>query len=195
MNLNYALMNLAAMYPASRVRDEAIKFKSVTGRWPEPHDISKLAGLGPRKVQNVWSEVAWELGFGDLLGSSIFVMEGLFPSYLRSSGEAFDPSLVHRALGLVKPCDACLIILRDLCECTEQRTLEIISLCSKEWDRAHEADAVDSILDEVTHQSGVIVNCPWDVNLFEIKSRGRLAVRLFRARSRLFELLAAKSGS
>ena len=193
--VEFELLNLSALYNRGKVRDAFIRFVEKFGHHPTIKELAKFAKLNPHLIANVIHEVVEELGLcpkNNLLFKSLLDLMGMDPASAPPEQSA-RVERVDKVLKQMRPSDACLIVLKHTCECSEQEILSMIKELRKVCFRRRDADAVCACLDAFTKRHGFDIKLPWDVDLLEIKSRGRLAVRLCRARVRFAELLSHSS--
>lgn len=193
--IGYALRNLAAAYPVSVVRDGFIEFEKRYGYEPTCWiQLARFLGLNPRHVHNVWNQVRLELHrnsrtvqTSEEAGHSVPSMES--PD---EGNRTADPVLgwVHQALAQIRPADACLLILRDICDYDEQEVLSFLEQMRRFHARSGSSDYMEFLLDEFVCMRTRDWSAPWDSDLVKVRNRVSLAVRVLRARRNFIAVLA-----
>lgn len=186
LKIEFALRNLAAEYPASAVRDAFINFELRFGYKPTLRELAKFGGFNPRHILNVWKEVAEEL---HLTPDTDTVMRSLveeLADWLRPQVESnTELSLrVRQVLARLPAADACLLTLKYLCHYTEEEILGFLWFACYGNISPPTQDEGEALLDQFVGAKIHDLAVPWDPELLKIRTRGHLAIRLYRARRR-----------
>ncbi len=189
--VDYALRTLHGQHPSSKIRDAFVDFEQRRGFKPTLIELARFAKQDIRAVVNVMQEIANELQISpaqNTLRLSLLELMGML-SFDALNAEAPAIGMIRNGLAKLQPTDACLLILKHVCLYSEKEILDIIQSARDTYDLTDSADAVEDLLDQRTADRGSDIAAPWDFDLFGIRTRGHLAIRLFRARKRLYELL------
>lgn len=185
-----AVRNHAAMHSVEKVCDAYAAFTKRHGFEPSILELRKVAKIRPRVVVNVLDSLRKTFDLDPscsrLLGSAQELVVGDVVSH--PGHESTCATLVKQVLAQMPASDACLVLLQNAHDYSEQEILDLLKRARATLQQSPGVDSLEEFIERSTGYDAEIP-LPCDPNISSILNRSTLAAALFHARKRYFSLL------